>query len=54
MRRSRWPHRWHCCSSGLLLKNWLLVGLGGAGALGALLLWLWPRRSLLEREPARG
>jgi heme/copper-type cytochrome/quinol oxidase subunit 1 len=35
---------------GLLLKAWLVVGGGGFVASVALLLWLWPRRDLRERE----
>jgi len=35
---------------GLLLKTWLVVGVGGFVAALALLLWLWPRRDLRERE----
>jgi len=38
----------------LLLKLWLVIALGGLLVFGALLFWLWPRRRLLEREPARG
>jgi cytochrome c oxidase subunit I len=37
---------------GLLLKIWLLAGLGTALTALALLFWMWPRRQLLEREPA--
>jgi heme/copper-type cytochrome/quinol oxidase subunit 1 len=37
---------------GLLLKNWEVVLVGGIGTLLSLLLWLWPRRELREREPA--
>jgi len=39
---------------GLLLKIWLLAGAGGAIAALAILIWLWPRTSLREREPAHG
>ncbi|MBV8297297.1 MAG: cbb3-type cytochrome c oxidase subunit I [Acidimicrobiia bacterium] len=36
--------------TGLILKSWLLTG-GGTIVLGvALLVWLWPRRALRERE----
>jgi heme/copper-type cytochrome/quinol oxidase subunit 1 len=35
---------------GLLLKAWVVVGGGGFVAAVALLLWLWPRRDLRERE----
>jgi cytochrome c oxidase subunit 1/cytochrome c oxidase subunit I+III len=38
---------------GLLLKIWLVAGLGTALTALALLFWMWPRRQLLEREPAR-
>jgi cytochrome c oxidase subunit I len=40
---------------GLLLKVWAVVAIGALAILAALLLWLWPRRRLLERaepEPA--
>jgi cytochrome c oxidase subunit I len=37
---------------GLLLKLRALTGIGGAVAFIALLVWLWPRRELREREPA--
>ena len=39
---------------GLLLKLWIVAGIGGALAALALLVWLWPRRELREREPAHG
>jgi heme/copper-type cytochrome/quinol oxidase subunit 1 len=39
---------------GLLLKTWAVVVIGGAVAALAILAWLWPRRELREREPARG
>jgi heme/copper-type cytochrome/quinol oxidase subunit 1 len=39
---------------GLLLKLWLLAGLGGLIAAFAVIVWLWPRRELREREPAHG
>jgi heme/copper-type cytochrome/quinol oxidase subunit 1 len=39
---------------GLILKAWLTVGCGTALSAAALLFWLWPRRELREREPARG
>jgi hypothetical protein len=35
---------------GLLLKTWSVVGVGGVVTAVALLLWLWPRRDLRERE----
>jgi cytochrome c oxidase subunit I len=38
---------------GLLLRVWPLTAVGGAVAALALLSWLWPRRELREREPAR-
>jgi len=38
--------------AGLVLRTWPVVWLGTAGTLLALLAWLWPRRSLREREPA--
>lgn len=38
----------------LLLKLWLAIALGALLVLGALILWLWPQRRLLEREPAHG
>jgi Zn-dependent membrane protease YugP len=37
---------------GMLLKGWALIGLGVALIAAALLFWMWPRRQLLEREPA--
>jgi cytochrome c oxidase subunit I len=39
---------------GLLLKTWSITAPGVAIAAIALLLWLWPRRDLREREAARG
>jgi hypothetical protein len=39
---------------GLLLKTWAVVAIGGAVAALAIIAWLWPRRELREREPARG
>jgi cytochrome c oxidase subunit I+III len=39
---------------GLLLKMWVVVGIGGVLAALALLVWLWPRQELREREPAHG
>ena len=38
--------------TGMLLIQWIVIGVGVLGCLGALLLWLWPRRELREREPA--
>jgi cytochrome c oxidase subunit I+III len=37
---------------GLLLRIWLIIGAGAACTALALLFWMWPRRQLLEREPA--
>jgi len=37
---------------GMLALSWLTIGIGVLACLGALLLWLWPRRDLREREPA--
>jgi heme/copper-type cytochrome/quinol oxidase subunit 1 len=37
--------------AGLLLKNWIAVGVGGLVAAAGILFWLWPRRDLREREP---
>ena len=37
---------------GMLLKTWSVVGVGLAVTTVALLVWMWPRRQLLEREPA--
>jgi len=37
---------------GLLLHLWWLAALGGIGTVLALAAWNWPRRKLLEREPA--
>ena len=39
---------------GLLIKMWSVVGVGGLVAAAALILWMWPRKVLREREPARG
>ena len=36
---------------GLLLKLWIVVGVGAVITIFALLAWLWPRRELREREP---
>jgi heme/copper-type cytochrome/quinol oxidase subunit 1 len=36
---------------GLLLMRWIVTGVGGGLVFLALLLWLWPRASLKEREP---
>ena len=41
--------------TGLLVKIWPVAALGGLAILASLLLWMWPRRQLLERrEPAHG
>jgi heme/copper-type cytochrome/quinol oxidase subunit 1 len=37
---------------GLLLKNWIAVTVGALFAAAGILIWLWPRRELREREPA--
>jgi hypothetical protein len=37
---------------GLLLKLWIVAGVGAVITIAALLAWLWPRRELREREPA--
>ena len=37
---------------GLLLKTWTVVAIGALLSAAGLLLWLWPRRDLREREPA--
>jgi hypothetical protein len=37
---------------GLLLKNWVTVGVGAAITAAGILFWMWPRRDLREREPA--
>ncbi len=39
---------------GMLLKTWAIIGPGIAIAAISLLLWLWPRRDLREREPTHG
>jgi cytochrome c oxidase subunit I len=39
---------------GLLLKTWTVVVIGGVVAALALLVWLWPRQELREREPVHG
>jgi cytochrome c oxidase subunit 1/cytochrome c oxidase subunit I+III len=38
--------------TGMLLVKWLVIVIGIIGCLAGLLLWLWPRRELREREPA--
>ena len=38
----------------LLLKAWAAIALGTLLVLAALVMWLWPQRRLLEREPAHG
>jgi cytochrome c oxidase subunit I+III len=37
---------------GLLLKNWITVGVGATITAAGILFWMWPRRDLREREPA--
>jgi protein-S-isoprenylcysteine O-methyltransferase Ste14 len=37
---------------GMLAKRWLIVGTGVVLVAAALAFWMWPRRQLLEREPA--
>ncbi|HEY2534891.1 MAG TPA: cbb3-type cytochrome c oxidase subunit I [Xanthobacteraceae bacterium] len=37
---------------GLLLKTWTAVAIGVLLSAAGLLMWLWPRRALREREPA--
>jgi cytochrome c oxidase subunit I len=39
---------------GLILKSWTLAAVGMALTAAALLVWLWPRRELREREATRG
>ncbi len=39
---------------GLLLKVWVVAGVGGAVCAMALMAWFWPLQELREREPARG
>jgi membrane protein implicated in regulation of membrane protease activity len=39
---------------GMLLKIWVLAGIGAAIVALAVLVWLWPRTDLREREPAHG
>lgn len=38
--------------TGMLVVSWLTIIVGAVAAVAALLLWLWPRRDLREREPA--
>ncbi len=40
--------------TGMILKLWLLMLAGAIVLSAALVVWLWPRRELREREPARG
>jgi cytochrome c oxidase subunit I len=40
--------------AGLLLKFWSIAGVGGLVVGAALILWMWPRKDLREREPAHG
>ena len=37
--------------AGLIAKNWQIAGAGAVVTAVALLVWLWPRRELREREP---
>jgi hypothetical protein len=37
---------------GLLLKTWAVAAVGTLLSAAGLLMWLWPRRALREREPA--
>ncbi len=37
---------------GLLLRAWPAAGFGAAIVVAAIVLWMWPRRDLREREPA--
>ncbi len=39
---------------GLLLKVWPVAGAGGGVTALGILVWLWPRRELREREAAHG
>ncbi len=40
--------------AGLIMKLWIVTGLFALVLALAVLWWLWPRRALREREPARG
>jgi cytochrome c oxidase subunit 1/cytochrome c oxidase subunit I+III len=40
--------------TGLLLRNWWVVGAAALLCALSLVFWYWPRRKLLEREPAHG
>jgi cytochrome c oxidase subunit I len=40
--------------AGLLLKFWGVAGVGGLVVGAALILWMWPRKDLREREPTHG
>ena len=40
-----------CLFAGLIAKEWWIAGAGTVLAAVALLVWLWPRRALREREP---
>ena len=40
--------------TGMILKVWLLMLAGALVLTASLLVWLWPRRELREREPAHG
>jgi cytochrome c oxidase subunit 1/cytochrome c oxidase subunit I+III len=39
---------------GLLLRLWLVTGVGGLACVVCILLWLWPDARLHQREPGRG
>lgn len=39
---------------GLLTRQWWAIGAGGAGVIGAIIWWLWPRVSLAETEASDG
>jgi cytochrome c oxidase subunit 1/cytochrome c oxidase subunit I+III len=36
--------------AGLLLRSWTVTGIGLAGSALAILVWLWPRTQLLQKE----
>jgi cytochrome c oxidase subunit I len=40
--------------AGLLLKFWGVAGMGGLVVGAAMILWMWPRKDLREREPIHG
>ncbi len=43
-----------CLFIGLILRNWWVVATATALTAAALLVWLWPRRELREREATSG